>query len=215
MNRFTIIGIVIIALFLESCEPAAIFDQPQPVYINPLTSFPGRLQGKYLSVDQASIVTIEDKLLTRTFDFDVQEHKDSISSSYILKGDTITDQTNGTKEKVLLKGDYVIKHVHWIDTLFNISEDNVLKKLKGYYFLNIRYSDSAWEVIKLSLKDGVLTVGSVSVEEDLQKLEKITETSSDTLPSRFTLKRKQFKKFIRQEGFSEQETFTRIKEKDK
>jgi hypothetical protein len=211
MNRFTIIGIVIIAFFLESCEPAATFDQPQPVHINPLTSFPGRLQGKYLSVDQASIVTIENKLLTRTFDFDVQEHKDSISSSYLLKGDTITDQTNGTKEKVLLNGDYVIKHVHWTDTLFDISADNVLKKLKGYYFLNIRYSDSAWEVKKLSLKDGVLAVGSVSVEEDLQKLEKITETSSDTLPGRFTLKRKQFKKFIRQEGFSEQETFTRIK----
>ena len=101
----------------------------------------------------------------------------------------------------------VIQHANWTDTLFNISADNVLKKFKGYYFLNNRYKDSSWEVKKLSLKKGVLTVGSVSDNDDIQKLKEITETTADTTSTNFTLSRKQFKKFVKQDGFSKQETF--------
>jgi hypothetical protein len=212
MIKYAIAGLITTAFLLGSCEPAATFDKPQPDHINPLASFPKRIQGKYISADQVSIVTISDELLTRTYDFDEKEHKDSIGSTYKLIGDTLIDQTEGTKEKVLLKGDTVIMHIHLIDTLFSISADHVLKKFKGYYFLNSRYSDHAWEVKKLSFRNSLLTVGNVSDEEDIDKLNEITEASSDTLPRHYALSRKQFKKFIRQEGFSEQETFTRMVE---
>lgn len=210
MERFVATMIFLAALTLVGCEPAATFDKPQPDKVKSLASFPQRLQGKYLSVDQASVVTITDKQITRHYDFDFKVHKDSIGSSYKLIGDTLTDQAAGTQEKVVLKGDTIIQQAKWTDTLFIISPDHVLKKFKGYYFLNSRYSESAWEVKELSLKKGVLIIGVISTEEDLQKLKEITESNADTLPTHFTLTRQQFKTFVKQEGFGEKERFNRI-----
>lgn len=202
----------IAGLTFYSCEPAATFDKPQPDNVNSLTSFPDRLQGNYFAADKASIVTISDKLVTRHYDFDYKEHKDSLGSYYKLVGDTLVNLTDGTKEKVLLKGDTVMQHVEWMDTLFNISPDNVLKKLKGYYFLNNHYDDNAWEVRKLSLKKGILTLASISDQDDIRKLKEISETTDDTASTHFTLTRRQFKKFVRRDGFDEQERFTRMTE---
>jgi hypothetical protein len=197
---------------LNSCEPAATFDKPQPTDTKSLTNFPKRIQGKYLAADQASILAITDKLITRYYDFDVKEHKDSLGSSYKLVGDTLIYLTDSTKEKIVLSGDTIIQHYNGTDTLFSISTDNILKKFKGYYFLNKRYNDNAWEVNKLSLEKGVLAIASISDKDDIQKLKEITETSADTTSSNFSLTRRQFKSFIKKDGFGEQETFTRMKE---
>lgn len=212
MRWFSTFVIYILTLIFCSCEPAATFDKPQPVDVKSLTTFPERLQGKYLAADQASTVTITDKLITRHYDFDFKEHKDSLSSSYKLVGDTLIDLIDSTKEKISLNGDTIIQHYKGTDTLFCISADNVLKKFKGYYFLNTRYSDNAWEVKKLLLQKGRLTIGNISNEDDVKKLKEITETTADTTSTHFTLTRRQFKRFIKQDGFIEQETFTRMTE---
>lgn len=215
MKKILVVPIMIAALLLNSCEPAATFDKPQPDNVRSLETFPVRLHGKYLAADQASVLMITDHLLTRFYDFDLKEHKDSFDSSYQLAGDTLIDQRNGTKEKILVQGDTVIRHINGIDTMFCISPDNVLKKFKGRYFLNKRYKDNAWEVNMLSLENGELTVGSIVVKEDLQKLRELTEAAADTTTTHFTLNRRQFKNFVRQNGFAEQETFRRMAESGK
>ena len=212
MKKVIVASILITTFLLHSCEPTATFDKPQPDNIKPLASFPKRMQGKYLSSDQASIVTVTDKLLIRHFDFDVKVHKDSIGTSYKLIGDTLINITDSTKEIVSLRGDTVFQRTNWTDTLFNISRENILKKFKGYYFLNLQYQDNAWEVKKLSLENGLLKIGYISDKEDIQKLRELTETTTDTLSTHFGLTRRQFKKFVTEQGFSEEETFTRINE---
>ena len=152
-------------------------------------------------------MSINNQIIIRHYDYDIKVPKDSISSSYKLVGDTLIDQANGTKVKVIVEGHTIIQHEEWSDTLFNISADNVLKKFKGYYFLNSLYSGSSWEVKKISLEKGVLKVSSISAKDDIQKLKEITETTADTASTLFTLTRRQFKKFVRQDGFGEQETF--------
>jgi hypothetical protein len=212
MKKFVFASIILTAFLLNSCEPSATFDKPQPDNTSSLTSFPERISGKYLSADQASIVSVTDKLLTRHYDFDFKVHKDSIGTSHKLISDTLINLTDGTKEKVVLKGDTVIQHANWTDTLFNISDNNVLKKFKGYYFLNSRYTDNAWELKKLSLKNGLLRISSISDKDDIQKLKELTETTADTTSTHFALTRRQFKKFVKDEGFSDEETFTRMTE---
>ena len=212
MKKFGAAILIITAHIFQGCEPAATFDKPQPDNVKSLTSFPQRLQGNYLSTDQASIVTITDNIITRHYDFDYKEHKDSIGSSYKIVGDTLVNLTDGTREKILIKGDTLIQHANWIDTLFSLSTDNILKHFKGYYFLNNRYNDNAWEVKELSLKKGVLTVGNIADKDDIQKLKGITETTDDTTSTHFTLTKRQFKTFIKQEGFGEQEVFNRMTE---
>ena len=215
MKKTLAVTIVIAALMLDSCEPAATFDKPQPDHEKALASFPERIQGRYIAADHASVLTITDKLITRDYDFDSKVHKDSLGASYKITGDTLVNVIAGTKEKLLLKGDTVTVHAYWNDTLFNISVDNILKKYKGYYFLNNRHNDSAWEVNELSLKKGILTVGSISSQNDIQKLKAITENTTDTTSTTFNLSRRQFKQFVRQQGFGKQETFTRMTERSR
>jgi hypothetical protein len=213
MRKFVAAAIIIAAFILDSCEPGAAFDKPQPDNVKSLASFPERLHGRYLAADQASIVTITDNLITRHYEYDHKRLKDSLGASYKIIGDSLLHVTEGTKEKILLNGDTITMHANWKDTLFMITDNNVLKKFKGYYFLNIRYDDSVWEVKKLSLKKGTLTIGSASDKDDIQKLKEITETTDDTTAITFSLTKRQFKEFVKQDGFGEQETFTRMTEK--
>jgi hypothetical protein len=215
MRKFVAAAIVLAAFILQSCEPAATFDKPQPDNVKALASFPERLHGRYLAADQASIVTITDNLITRHYEYDHKKLKDSLGAAYKIIGDSLLNVTEGTKEKILLQGDSIILHANWQDTLFMITDYTALKKFKGYYFLNIRYDDSVWEVKKLFLKKGVLTVSSISDKADIEKLKEITETAADTTTITFSLTKRQFKEFVRQDGFGEQETFTRMTEKSR
>lgn len=211
MKKFTVFAVLIGSLLLNSCEPAVTFDKPQPDNEKSLSSFPSRLQGNYLSEDQASVITITGNVITRHYEFDYKQHKDSIGSSYKIVGDSLVNTSNGTSEKINLQGDTLIQHESWTDTLFNISADNVLKKFKGYYFLNTVFKENSWEVKQLWLKKGVLSIGSISDKADIQKLKEITETAADTTSTTFSLTKKQFRQFVKQDGFSKQEKFIRMK----
>jgi hypothetical protein len=211
MKKLLFASNIILIILLNSCEPAATFDKSQPDNQKPLTSFPKRIQGNYLSEDESTKITISDRLLISHIEYDYKEHKDSVIRYYKLIGDTLIEKTSGTKEMVVLNGDTIIRHSNQTDTLFNISTDNVLNKFKGYYFLNKRLGDNAWEVKKISLKNGVLTFGIISGSEDIKKLKEITESTADTISTHFDLTRKQFKKFIKQDGFSDEEKFYRIR----
>ena len=211
MKKIAVATSIIVALSLAACGPTITFNQPQPEGVNPLTSFPERLQGKYEDTSQFSVITIADKLMTRFYDYNLKISKDSLDSSLQLLGDTLVDLTDGRKEKITLKGDTIIYRETWIDTLFRISDNNVLKKFKGYYFLNSRYKDTAWEVKKLGLKKGTLTIGEIAGEDDIQKLKEIIENNEDTTSANFDPTKKEFRKFVRKDAFSREEAFTRLR----
>jgi len=99
-------------------------------------------------------------------------------------------------------------HIFYTDTLFQLNSDHILRKMKGYCFLNTHYADQNWEVQKLSLHRGKLNISSISAENELETLVEITESPKDTIPPyQFTATKKQFKKFVKQEGFTDTETF--------
>ncbi|MFT3846208.1 MAG: hypothetical protein QM725_14220 [Lacibacter sp.] len=211
MKKFLTATVLVMALMLSSCEPAVTFNKPQPDTEKPLIDFPDRLHGNYLSEDQASVITITDSVITRHYEFDYSQHKDSIGASCKIVGDSLVNTSNGIKEKISLQGDSLIHHESWTDTLFRISDENVLKKFRGYYFLNNRFKDKGWEVKQMWLKKGVLTIGSISDKSDIQKLKEITETTADTTSTTFSITKKQLKQFVKQDGFGNREKFTRIK----
>jgi len=211
MSKSVVTIFLIVVIFLISCEPGVTFIEPQPESIKSSTSFSKQIQGSYLAFDFASVLTINEKQITRHFDFDYKTQKDSLGINFKIVKDSIVNLVNGSKEKVLIQGDSIVQHANWIDTLFNISSENVLKNYKGYYFLNSKFSDEKWEVKELGLKNGVLTLASISTKEDIQKLNEIMESPNDTVSTNFNLTKRQFKRFLREEGFREKETFTRMK----
>jgi hypothetical protein len=211
MTRFSNLLILSVIILINSCEPVATFDQPQPINEKQLNVIPTTLHGYYVDSNRASTLSVDGKFIKRIYDYWINTPKDSLCASCQIIGDTLLNTKDSSKVLVLIKGDSVFQHYDGIDTLFNISKHNILKKYKGYYFLNIWHSDNSWEVRKLTLQNGVLKIGNISEKEDLEKLRNITESINDTISTRFTLTTRQFKKFIVDRGFSDQETFIKIR----
>ena len=212
MKRLKLISTLIILTSLFACEPPVTFDEPQPTNIDNLSKFPKRLQGQYLNLTDNSTLIVSDKLIQRIYDYDYKVHLNQLDSAEQLSGDTIINIK--TKEKTLIKrdGDSLITHVHYIDTLFQMDYDNVVRKFKGYYFLNKRYDKTSWEVKKIQLTKGQLILSSISTNLDIENLKEITETPQDTVPPyKFSATKKQFKEFIKNDGFSDSETFIKQK----
>jgi hypothetical protein len=212
MKRLKFISTFIILTSLFACEPPVTFNEPQPTDIDNLSKFPKRLQGQYLSLADNSTLSISDKLIQRTYDYDYKVHPNQLDSNSRLLGDTIIDLTTNEKTVIKREGDSLITHIHYIDTLFQMDFDNVVRKFKGYYFLNTRYDKTSWEVKKIQLVKGQLIVSRISTKEDIENLKEITETVTDTIPPyKFSATKKQFKEFIKNDGFSDNETFVRQK----
>lgn len=209
--RFILIILVTILIIACNEKTVAFFDEPQPPGARPVDHFPALLQGDYTDKEQASIVHIDATTLTRYFDFDLRMHQDSLDEDLVLKGDSLIDITSGEVFLIVRDGDYVQHHYRSeTDTLFHIDKDHLVKRFKGHYFLNSSEGPGAWSVQKLSLHKGLLTLGSISDSTNLEKLITITGTASDTTPHHFSPTRKQFKKFVKEDGFTERDSFYRI-----
>lgn len=196
---------------IVACGPVATFDQPQPAGADNLSKIPNRLQGDYLSDDENSTLHISEKALLRIYDYDFKMHLSELESDQKISGDTLIDITNGDKTIVKVFGDSLIGHVHFVDTLFQLNHENVIRKMKGYFFLNIFHEKSGWEVKKLSLKQGLIEISSLSSVDDIKNLQKITESPSDTVsPYKFAPSNKEFRNFISKGGFKESEKFIRV-----
>jgi len=212
MKRLKFITTIIILTSLFSCGPTVTFNEPQPTNTDNLSKFPNRLQGQYISLADNSMLVIGDKLIQRIYDFDQKIHPSQLDSNSHLSGDTIINLASNTREVVKRDGDSLVTHIHYIDTLFIMDYDNVVRKYKGYYFLNKRYDKDSWEVKKIELSKGQLVVSSISTKQDVENLKTITESMQDTVaPYKFVTTKKQFKEFIKNDGFSDSEIFVRQK----
>lgn len=210
MRLLKFIAIILILIGFTACEPAVTFTEPQPINVENLSKFPNRLQGQYLSLADNSTLIISNEIIKRIYDFDHKFHKNELDSTFKLSGDTITNLTTNETTIVKREGDSLRNHIYYCDTLFQMDFDNLVRKLKGYYFLNTRYDKSGWEVKKVHFEKGYLLISSISTKQDIESLKEIFGTSKDTIPPyNFTPTKKQFKDFIKNYGFSDNEIFVR------
>lgn len=210
-NQLKIIVLYIGLMNVLACQPPVTFTEPQPKNTKNIDGFPPRLQGKYVGVDDQSTLLISEKLIQQIYDYDEKIHQNQLDSNYKFIKDTIVNSI--TNEKMMFKrlGDSLLTHVLYIDTIFQMDYDNVVRKFKGYYFLNMNYESDGWEVKQLSLSKGQLSINRISAEKDIENLLAITESPQDSVPPyKFTTTKKQFKQFVQSDGFSTGELFIRI-----
>lgn len=212
MKKIGLYLIVLSVFIAVSCEPPVTFTEPQPAEVSSLNQFPGRLVGEYESIKDHSLLTITENSIVRSFNEDVYLAVSDLDSTVQLKNDSIYDHVFNQSFPVERLGDSIKYHIDYSDTLFLISETNVLKKFKGYYFLNTQQKQG-WEVNRLNLVRGKLFMGAISKKEDIDLLKSLSESQMDTVPYQFSPTRKQFRKFIRQRGFSEEEVFVKLRKK--
>lgn len=200
------------AIMLFACEPPVTFKEPQPKDVAALGMFPEKIQGKYLSSEDSTFLLITPTSLIRLYDFNQKVHVSQLDSNLQIIGDTLFDQNTNEGQLIEFEGDSIVMHVNEPDTLFTIDDLNILKKYKGYYFVNIQTPEDTWQVMKLELSRSKLTMSGINPKDDLVQLKSLTESTQDTTPYVFSMTRRQFKKFVRNEGFRDREAFWKIGE---
>lgn len=184
------------------------FKSPQPEGKKNILKFPRQIQANYQSEDKTSFLTITDNAILQTYSYEIKIPKDSLDAfSVTLKGDTIFDLKTGDKYKVEINKDTINVEYNNVNTIFKISDKEVLKYFKGYYFLNT-FDDGSWTVQKLYLLKGILTIGNISDSSAINQLKELTHSDSDTIS--FSLTKKQFKTFIKKGGFTDNQKFIRL-----
>jgi hypothetical protein len=185
--------------FLTGCgDHVVTFNLSQPEDADSLTVMPRKLQGHYIGKDGVTSLDISPNSMIMHSNYEIKLQKDSADWDSL---------STLEKSKYRLIGDSVVERITDVDTIFFFSQDNVLKKFKGYYFLNTRLEKDSWYVQKLRLQRGVLIIGSISTEEELKTLEKINESPIDTITYKIKFTRKQFHEYIDNDGFSKVDTF--------
>lgn len=218
MNIIKYIFLLLIFFLLFNCAGGIeiLFHEPQPVGTKNITYFPKRLQGKYISLSDHSTLLISEITIRRIVDEVIIMHKSELDSNFKISGDTLfhnDELMNGFITKRI--GDSLEAHFHYENIIFQINNDNILRKFKGYYFLNSFDKDhNGWSVQKIELSKGQLTISHID-STGLNNLKKITELPQDTIGQiyNFKITRKQFKEIIKSEGFGVDEVFIKLNKK--
>jgi len=209
MKKFTIINLSILALILsckqtEEKEELFGFMEAQPSGINNLTKFPNRLLGKYIEPKDSSILSISRSTIERTFNFSGKIHLSEAVSIGILDNGFLVDKKTDERIPAEKIGDSIRLHFYRTDTIFNLSSKNVLRKFKGYYFLNSLRDSIFWTTKKLKLEKGKLIITIIDSVQDFQKLKPIKENKFDTVAPKYKFKptKREFRKFLKEGGFA-------------
>jgi len=195
--------VFIFALLLFSCKkPLANFTEPQPTNTKNLSGFPKKIKGTYHNYEYGSDLIIDDQIILLKFQF-----KDTLNQKEVLQ----LEKENDVISTKLNDSLFIVNYTS-TDTVFDFKKGNLLRKWKGHYFLNYQNEETNWEVKKMTYKSNIVSISDIMEEESLLKLDEITETPNDTLrPKTYNLTKKQFKDFVKQNGFSEQNSYIKQK----
>jgi len=195
-------------LTLSCKQPEFAFDVAQPVDVKEQRHINNRLIGIYQSVRDSSTLSISKELILRSGYYDEGSKISKIDSSFNLVGNTLIDKKTNHKVAVKKIGDSITWQQKYTDTIFSKKRNDVIKKYKGYFFINKYYKDLGWEVKKIKLRKGVISISDISSESDISKLKAISDNKFDTVSNQpIKLSKKEFKKFIKQNGFEDEEIF--------
>ena len=176
--------ILLFILFLVGCGPYIWFKTPQPKGRKNLDTFPNELIGKYISIEDSSVIIINKNKVIKQFHekllMSKVEFQDETGDS--LAQDTSFLFTDNWHIKVKSFGDSV-NVFSWKDEVqFEISDDQLLREYRNVYFLNFRDTGDYWKVKILYLYGDTLEYDDILTKEDINKVKSITTVKeySDT-----------------------------------
>lgn len=204
--KYKLILFLLFILTFNSCkQPEVTFDEAQPQGLKDLKCFPKKYIGTYYNIEDKSEITISKYSVFEKMISEDTINVKELDKNEIIKNDSLFKINTKEKYKIKRINDSLFTNYVFSDTTFSIGKNNVLKKFKGYLFLN-KFTEKGgfWEVEKLNLSKGVIKISAIETEDEIKLLETITETKMDTTkPFRIKPTKKQFKEFIKKNGFSE------------
>lgn len=175
--KFNYILLIAIILSSFSCEPEVVFGEAQPQGLRNKSKINKAYRGTFFCEGDETVVTIGKKCVVKSKDFAIgipMEDIDNNDKLMFKKNELIVIPLNESFP-AFYKNDSVFSEIKLRDTLFNISEENVLKDYKGHLVLNHKLESDNWEVIILSVNEyGDIGISEAFRPEDLELLKKIT-----------------------------------------
>ncbi len=206
---------ILFVLVLFGCgEDRVSFEVPQPDGLRNEKIISQKIIGIYRSLDDSSRLVINSDQIIKIVNTKVAgllSEMDSVDRIKIKHDTVFSEIDHKTQFDISVKKDSVVYHIHYYDTLFSFLKGDVLRKFKGYYFLNKENHPSQWRVIKLGTTKNGVVIGTISKEEEINNLRELTNSKSDTVYN-FKPTRKQLKEFLKERGFQQEERFVKIKE---
>ncbi len=214
----------ILSLVFVSCEESnwVKFESPQPLNVKEIKSFGKEVQGVYTKFSNPNkSLIIHPEYITTELHLKMRSARLGI----VLDSNTKVDINNDSAliayfEKkdihIKLDGDTIVYNYRLLDTLFYISEENILKKYKRNYFLNYKFDTTYWRVKKTKVRGDTLSFGEIFPTDSLLHYD---YASIDTAAHQKTAKayilspsKSEFKKLLRSKAFSTTEKYVRKKE---
>jgi hypothetical protein len=197
-----------LALYSCSDKDTVSFTEPQPAEMKNLSAIPNKYHGVYSSSSDSTKVTIDKQLVLRTYTGQMTIHQDDLSEYEYISNGYLYDRSTGSKAPVKIAGDSLRVDVSYSDTLFDIHK-HIARKSVGSIFLNKEIKQGNWAVRKVTLNGKSLSIGKLAASEaDNLPFEKVAEDSLNL--AQYKAKKKQFKTYIRNGGFKDQEVYERI-----
>ena len=194
MRRFLII---LFSLFiLTTYGPQVKFVQPQPKDGKNLTRIPREYYGQYSCNTDSSILVIDSTSVVSYWISEEIVPRDSIVEierdlKLTIKRDTqiyVPEKrenwlSNGLYLDIKFKDDSVKVNVKAENRMFEISDSQLVRKYRGYCFLNTQTTDGIWLVKVLHLKGNTLNFDDLLDTEQVKKLKGVTRVAGpiDTL----------------------------------
>ena len=194
--------IIMIITAFTGCEPKVYFKNPQPENAKNIKQIPKYLRGNYQCIIDSTRLSINENVICKIYPYSEIFHINELDSTYVLSKDSLFSIKDKEKWAIRHLGDSIKLYGEYLDTLFYLNEDNLLRKFKGTYFLNTLYGTNKWEIKTLVLHKKRLIIGSIKADDEVKILKEITKNEKDSNRS-FELSKEQLKMFIRQNGFGD------------
>src|SRR4030042_2714735 len=174
--RKNISFLILLFIIIAGCSPTVLFNSPQPAEKKDLVQFPSRYHGIYESLEDSSVYLVEKYMIRQRNIIDISVPRTEIDTSQdvILEDNLLYVKETGEKVPVTFRNDSVFGTLTTYDTTFFISDKGILRKFKGYYFMNFWQEENQWMVYKLKFtKDGNATLCGISKDEEIDQIKAI------------------------------------------
>jgi len=221
------LGSILALILLVSCSgdyEYIRFESPQPEGVKPLKTFSKKLKGTYVNcTNSGDIITIFSTYIVNTQEFRMHTHRndlqfDTIVTINVQNNDELTELLEHDGFSIQIVGDTIDLTKLTTDTVFQITDDMVAKKMSGSYFLNIKEGENHWSVTRMELTRDSLILGQITPSDTLlrftfvSKQEELNESDSSTT-TEYTISptKREFKQLIKPNSFKRAECYIRIR----
>jgi hypothetical protein len=217
---------ILILTLLVSCGDYEYvrFETAQPDGVNESESFNRKVKGEYINCSNPDdIITITNNLILNSRTFKFKSHRADLDFDSTINinrsiDEELTNLFTSEGYKIEISGDTINASQTNIDTIFWISENQVLKKFKGSYFLNFKRDENFWDVSRLNLSKDTLLIGQISPSDTLLRFDFVAKTenfdaSDSTTTTEYCINpsKRQFKKLMKPNSFDECECYYKKK----